>query len=1013
MKQAADVERSIQKFLNRELQLRKVDEYQDAEIVTMAELRSPKISYDRMQGRPSIVLKIFGQELECLLDTGARVNVMSEKVRTMLRVVDVEPTEDRLRCANNSHLEILGKIFVPVQVCEMVKMVEFIVVKTVSPDVIGGVDLQNNFGFSLRWMHNISEPSYNFVCSLEARFGRTIDRQERLRRAKAHLGKEGDSKLETILNKYADVFMADNWDVGCTKWVKHEIKTTGGPINIKPWRQPVHLEEKIKETVKNLFQNNIIKRCNSPWNSPMVCVWKKEKNDIRLCLDFRQLNLITSRPAFPMPNAEEMLESVAHSRWFSSFDLGNAYYQVELEEESKLKTAFSTKDGQYCFNRMPFGIAAAPGTFQELMTKVLYGIKGAMAYLDDILIYSRNKEEHMRTLELVLDRILEAGLRLNPEKCKIFQTEIKFLGHILNADGVQTDPTKIEAIRMFGRPKCMKNLRSFLGICNYYRRFIKNYSQKSRLLEGMCGKSMKKLVWSEQSEQAFEELKRALTEAPILGLPDLSKDFILDTDASFDALGAVLSQKDEFGQEKVIAYGSHAMNKHELGYCVTRKELLAIYFFCIHFKHYLYGKRFTLRTDHKAITFMLSTKKPITPQFQSWINYISSLDMQLKYRKGSEHTNADMLSRRNCTKCSQCLMEHEDPKLEKVKTRQLTAIENDKGEMDPTFSERKQIKKEIPDDEKVVFISKIHHLLAHANAEKVAKYIKDNYSMRQLWESVKEVVSKCEPCQKSKSLTIPTKESTVELKANELFEKVYADICGPFQHAKSGRKYILGIIDRFSRYVRLIPIASQDEATLSSKILDEWILKFGAPKELHVDCGKGFDSKKMKSLTTDVGTELHLSSPYHHNTNGLIERRFRTLRECMSATLKQKGTRDWERILPEIEFAMNATCNKSTGKSPAELLFGKKIFREGWFSKIKPEDRQTTPGNNTRRQFKVGDTVLIKKEVRSKGDDKYDGPFRIVQKIHDRRYLLQDDDGRRLERNVEKLRQFLKEGDVR
>ena len=238
--------------------------------------------------------------------------------------------------------------------------------------------------------------------------------------------------------------------------------------------------------------------------------------------------------------------------------------------------------------------------------------------------------------------------RLNPEKCQIFRKEVKFLGHIINKDGIQTDNTKIEAIQSFQKPKCVKNLRSFLGICNYYRRFIKDYAKKARALESICGKNNEKIRWTEMCEKAFREMKEALITAPVLVFPDFRKEFILDTDASFDTIGAVLSQKDEKGHEHVIAYGSHAMSSHEKGYCITRKELLAIYYFCKHFNYYLYGKRFVLRTDHKAITFMVTTKKPITAQFQTWINYLSNLDIKMEYRKGTSHTNAKMLSSKTC-----------------------------------------------------------------------------------------------------------------------------------------------------------------------------------------------------------------------------------------------------------------------------------------------------------------------------------------------------------------------------
>lgn len=637
----------------------------DTIIESIEERKLSKIRYDIMQGRPSLKIKLNNFEIDCLLDTGARVNVISKDILKYIKEVKIESSMERLRCANESKLETVGKAKILTKIGERSEWVEFIVVEKITPAVIGGIELQLKFNIKLEMTKKIDEKVANYVCEIEAKFGKQTSNDERFKKAYEIFKLKKNSELYKIVEENKEIFMADNWDIGCTKLMKHTIITKGEPINIKPRRQPVNLEKKIEEAIHNLWTNDIIRKCNSPWNTPLVCVWKKEKQDIRLCLDFRQLNKVTERQAFPMPNVEEMLDTLHGTKYFSSIDLGNAYYQVELEKDSQEKTAFSTKSGQFCFNRMPFGIAAAPGTFQELMTKVLGNMKGngAVVYLDDILIYSETLEEHFKRLNAVFKKISKAGLRINPDKCQLLKKEVKFLGHIINENGIKTDPKKIEAIQTFERPKCIKNLRSFLGICNYYRRFIKGYAIKSRVLESLCGKDKAKLIWTEQCDQAFLEMKEALTKSPILVFPDFTKDFILDTDASFDTIGAVLSQKDNNGHERVIAYGSHGMNEHERGYCITRKELLAIYYFCQHFNHYLYGRRFTLRTDHKAITFMLTTKKPITAQFQTWINYLSSLDIDIQFRKGETHANADTLSRNTCGTCTQCLTEHENPKM--------------------------------------------------------------------------------------------------------------------------------------------------------------------------------------------------------------------------------------------------------------------------------------------------------------------------------------------------------------
>ena len=1024
------------------------NETEDAQIMTVKEFKDAKLVYNKMGGRPSVKLKIQGRELDCLLDTGARVNVMSKEIFQELKNIEIMVSNANLKCANESRLEVLGKARVETIIGKKKRMVTFIVVNKITPEVIGGMEMQKQFGIELQWIKKSTEKKENcYVCNIEGNFGRVITDEERFKKAVDVLKLNENAKLKDIIQRNRNVFMADAWDIGCTDIIKHKIVTKGEPIKIKPYRQPMNLEEKIDAAIKNLYENKIIKKCNSQWNTPLICVWKKEKKDIRLCLDFRRLNAITERQAFPMPNVEEMLDKLESAKYFSSIDLGNAYYQVELEEESKEKTAFSTKTGQYCFNRMPFGIAAAPGTFQELMIKVLNGMKNALVYLDDILIYTTNLEEHYLALNEVIQRIGRAGLKINPEKCHLLKKEVKFLGHIINKDGIKTDPAKIEAIKSFERPKCLKNLRSFLGICNYYRRFIKEYAKKSRALEEMCGKTNEKLIWSDNCNKAFEDMKNALTESPILAFPDFKKEFILDTDASFDTIGAVLSQRGSDGKERVVAYGSHAMNPHERGYCITRKELLAIYYFCNHFNHYLYGKRFTLRTDHKAITFMMTTKKPITAQFQTWINYLSSLDIQMEFRKGKDHANADMLSRNSCETCTQCLMAHKEAKTGKMKTRILNIMTEDASERWQEDSVeidniRKGIKKDhlkdlrvsgkvvqtkegkiwIPSDRCQEMIRYTHELLSHAGIEKVTKYIKNNFEMHRMAEEVQNVIRNCLACQKIKVVTTKTKEINKTLSASEPFEKIYIDICGPLKETFRKEKYILAMIDHFSKYISLTAITRQDEQTIKKIIQNNWILKFGAPKEIHVDCGKNFESKEMKEFAAKLGVSLVFSSPYHHNTNGIIERQFRTIRDFINASLNERKPSNWAEILPEVEYTLNATVQKSLGVTPAEIVFGRKINRERWHygnqvnrtelvkEQKEKNDSKDNNGEITIRRFNVGDEVLVKIENRSKNQERYEGPFKIMEKIHDRRYLLMDKDGRTIQRNVEKIKNFFNKG---
>ena len=461
-----------------------------------------KINYKELKGRPCVDFYVKDRKVHCLLDTGARVNVIKAEIIKNMKDIKIRETKKRIHCANDSELINYGIVQLNVVIEGTQKLTEFYVVKELDPEMIAGIDFLDKFGIKLK--RQIPRGGEILVIRDNP------SDEDRLRRIMNIFDKQIDGQLMKILANYKSVFMADKWDIGKTSLTKHRIETHGDPILVKPYRQPKHFEDKLDDVIKNFEENDIIEKCSSPWNFPLVCVWKKEKQDIRVCVDFRQLNRITVRPAFPMPNVDDMLNTLNGAQYFSTIDLGNAYYQVELEEESKIKTAFSTKNGQYCFKRMRFGIAAAPAPFQELMVKVLGDLnwKEAVVYLDDILVFAKNKEEHMQRIKHVLEKIKEAGLRINPEKCQFLTERIKFLGYIVSKNGIETDQTKIDAIKKFQNPSCIKHLRSFLGLTNYYRKFLKDYAKYSKVLEGLCGKNKdKKIIWTEECEEAFRKLK--------------------------------------------------------------------------------------------------------------------------------------------------------------------------------------------------------------------------------------------------------------------------------------------------------------------------------------------------------------------------------------------------------------------------------------------------------------------------------------------------------------------------
>ena len=461
---------------------------------------------------------------------------------------------------------------------------------------------------------------------------------------------EQRSAIEQFLRRNQDVFATAETPFGRTTLVKHEIVTTSEkPIKQSVRRTPLHLREAASQEVKKMLKSGVIEPSNSPWASPVVLVRKKD-GSLRYCIDYRKLNSVTLKDSYPLPRIDESLDSLGNAKYFSTLDLASGYWQIALSEDAKTKSAFCTTSGLYQFCVMPFGLTNAPATFQRLMERVLAGLQWqtCLVYIDDIIIFSRTVDEHLERLNEVFSRLRSAQLRLKPKKCTLFRKKVKYLGHEVSETGIETDPEKIAAVQNWPRPKDVSDVRSFMGLCSYYRRFVPNFATKTKPLVRLTEKNST-FDWSDDQEEAFKTLKMDLAESPVLAYPDPNATFILDTDASDVGIGAVLSQEVD-GDERVVAYGSRVLTKQERRYCVTRRELLAVVHFVKAYRHFLTGKPFLVRTDHAALQWLRNFKEP-EGQIARWLETLGAYNFSLLHRPGKKHGNADAMSRGPCPQC--------------------------------------------------------------------------------------------------------------------------------------------------------------------------------------------------------------------------------------------------------------------------------------------------------------------------------------------------------------------------
>lgn len=866
--------------------------------------------------RPYIVVDVLGRKLVGLLDSGAnstilglhclelveRLNLKTHSITTCIRTADGS-------CHNISHF-----VYLPFNFQGVVKVIKTLLAPKINKELILGIDFWQQFG--------IGPSIKSEVCSIDIEY----DSDKRVK----GLTNDQVEKLEAVQKEFQQ---NTKGKLSRTSVLEHIIDTGDNlPVKQRYYPTSPYVQKKIDLELERMLSLGVIEPSNSPWSSPIVVV-SKENGKTRLCLDSRKLNERTKKDAYPLPYISGILGRFVGTKFLSAIDLKDAFWQVPLEESSKQKTAFTVPGrGLYQFTVMPFGLHNAPQTQCRLMDLVL-GVDlqpYVFIYLDDILIATDTFEKHVEILREIARRLKSAKLSINIKKSKFCVSELKYLGYIVSTEGITTDPGKVDCVVNYPAPKTIREVRRFLGLASWYRRFIHNFSTIVAPISELL-KNKARFVWTPDADKAFVSLKNALVSAPILSNPDFSLPFTIQTDASDLGIGAVLTQAHLEG-EKVVAFMSQKLTTCQRKYSATERECFAVLCAIEKFRPYIDGVHFDVITDHASLVWLKNLKDP-TGRLSRWALRMQQFDFTLSHRKGKLNVVPDALSR---------ILNTEESMLIDIGEK-VSDFENlkQKLEENPTFNpdfrlENNKIFKHVknrsgsnwrlvvPENKQKDILKICHDHNAHLGFFKTYRRISETMYWPNLHRDVKTYIQNCDVCKASKTVTKRMQPTIGKPKvAGVPWEIVSLDYIGPLPRSKKGNTVLLVIADWYSKWVTLLPMRSAD-AKNTCKLLEENIfLTFGVPRVIVSDNGKQFTSNLFKDLLNNYGVK-HWYNAVYHPQNNPSER----VNKVIGAALRSYvGTdhRDWDLAIPKIACSLRTAVHESSKFSPYYINFGRNM----------------------------------------------------------------------------------------
>lgn len=808
-----------------------------------------------------------------------------------------------------------------------------------------------------------------------------------------------------LLEDFKSVFSQHSGDFGRTHLAQHKIDVGDAkPIKQSPRKLPYAKREEANKLLKDMQKHDVIEASNSPWASPVVLVRKKD-GSIRFCVDYRRLNDVTKKDSYPLPAIDLTVEALSGASWFSTVDMQSGYWQVEMTPEDKDKTAFTMGAGLWQFKVLSFGLCNAPATFQRLAEKVLHNLswETCLVYMDDVIIHGKSFEDHRSKLKLVLEIFKLANLKLNPKKCNLFRRKVKFLGFVVAEDGVRMCDEKVSVIRDWPTPRTETDVRAFLGLCSYYRMFVKGFATITKPLTQLLERDHD-FYWDSSCEISMSCLKEKMTSAPILAYPDVNQGYILDSDASNTGIGAVLSQIQD-GTERVIENFSKSLSRPERNYCVTRRELLAIVKALKHFHHYVYGREIIVRTDHAALRWLTNFKQP-EGQLARWLERLQQNNITIVHRPGLLHGNADGLSRRPCsTGCSHCKkLDEKEEKVYRIAASDFAPDLNiqDKQTEDPVLCKVKQwlVKGVRPDwtdlsmwdtdlkaywaqfntlilKDGILFrkwlsadgterhqqlviprslrkdVLQQFHSSPTGGVTKTLAKIKSRFYWVSCSRDVRLWVGVCETFNSRKGSNTRERGNLQIYNVGAQFERIALDILGPLPMTTAGNKYVLVISDYFTKWPEAAALPDQTAETVSNALIDTVISRFGVPLEIHSDQARNSESNIFQQVLKTLGLKKTRTTALHPQSDGMVERFNRTALDYLAKSV-DSDHKNWDKLLPILLLSYRSAVHETTKKTPALMIMGRELRLPGdlMFKRPSAADDNTTASNYVEQLIK-------------------------------------------------------------